>query len=445
MTDVGFSLASSRSVFEHRAVLIGRDRAGLLDRLHSLASGEPADGVVTGQADIRGKTVFVFPGQGAQWAGMATALLAESPMFAERLGECERALAPFVDWSVAAVLRGDPDAPPAERVDVVQPVLWAVMVSLAAVWRAHGVEPDAVIGHSQGEIAAACVAGALSIDCAARVAALRSRAIGEVLSSRGGGMLSVGLPAELVRARLDRWEDRISISADNGVRSLVLSGDGEALRELQTELVAEGARVKRIPVDYASHSAHVDELRERLLADLAPIVPATGEVPMMSTVTGTWVDGTSLDAGYWYSNLRQTVRFAPVIRALAAAGHAAFVEISPHPVVAMSVQETLDELDHRAVVTASLRRDDGGLDRLVTSIAELHVRGISPDWRTFCAGGTLVDLPTYPFQRKRYWLPEGGPAAPVGAGRRRRAPAVLAGRGARRRRCARHPVARRCW
>ncbi|HEX6352608.1 MAG TPA: SDR family NAD(P)-dependent oxidoreductase [Actinophytocola sp.] len=405
--DMAFSLATSRSTFAHRAVVIGRDPAELRTRLRSLAEGDTAPGVVTGLADLRGRTAFVFPGQGSQWAGMATALRTESTVFAESLADCEKALAPFVDWSLAAVLR---EAPDVLSVDVIQPVLWAMMVSLAAHWCAHGVHPDAVIGHSQGEIAAACVAGVLSLDDGARVVALRSKAIREVLGGRGGGMLAVGLPADRVAGRLPTG---VSIAADNGARSVVVSGDGDALDDLATLLAAEDVRVKRVPVDYASHSAHVDDLRDRLLVDLAPIMPRDGAVPMLSSVTGAWVSGGEMDARYWFENLRRTVRFAPVVRDLTARGYAAFVEVSPHPVVAMSIQETLDEAGHEAVVVGTLRRDEGGMDRFVASAAELHVRGVSPDWTAFCAGGTLVDLPTYPFQRKRFWL-DRPPEAVVG-------------------------------
>jgi acyl transferase domain-containing protein len=400
--DIGLSLVTGRTSFERRAVVIARERDDLMAGLGALADGDSARGVVPGLADVRGKTVFVFPGQGSQWPGMAAALLEESKVFAERLRECEQALGRFVDWPVTAVLRGEPDAPPADHVDVVQPTLWAVMVSLAAVWRAHGVEPDVVIGHSQGEIAAACVAGLLSLEDAARVVALRSKAIGEVLG-RGGGMLAVGLPAARVHAYLDRWQDRVSIAADNGAGSVVLSGDADALDELALGLVAEGVRVKRVPVDYASHSAHVDALRERLLKDLAPVVPRPGQVAMMSTVTGGWVDGETLDAGYWFENLRRTVRFGPVVGELGGRGHLAFVEVSPHPVLTMSIQETLDELGLNAAVTATLRRDEGGVERFATSLAELHVRGVSPDWTAFYPGSRPVELPTYPFQRGRYW------------------------------------------
>ncbi|MBT2229989.1 type I polyketide synthase [Nonomuraea sp. NEAU-A123] len=403
VADVGFSLATTRTAYRHRAVVVGRDRAELLAAVRGLAAGEQVPGAVGGVAGVPGKTVFVFPGQGSQWAGMATDLLDESPVFAEHFAACERALTPFVDWSPAQVLRGAPGTPPLERVDVVQPLLWAVMVALAGLWRSYGVRPDAVIGHSQGEIAAATVAGGLSLEDGARVVALRSQAIGAVLAGRGG-MASVGLPVEELTARLGRRPGDYSLAAVNGARSVVVSGSPGALGELVAELTAEGIRAKLIPVDYASHSAQVDELRERLLQDLGPIRPRAGEVPMISTVTGDWIDTAGLDAAYWHANLRQTVRFDAAVHALVAQGHAVFVETSPHPVLTMGIQETLDALGRDAVVSGTLRREDGGQARMLTSLAELHVRGVDVDWSAVYPGARRVDLPTYAFQRERYWL-----------------------------------------
>ena len=403
LAGVAYTLATGRASLDHRAVVLAEDAA---EALRALAAGGSRPDVVTGTADVRGKTVFVFPGQGSQWTGMATALLEQSPVFAERMAECDAALGKFVDWSVIAVLRGEPGTPPADRVDVVQPMLWSVMVSLAALWRAHGVEPDMVIGHSQGEIAAASVSGALSLEDGARVVALRSKAIGDVLGGRGGGMLAAGLPATELLTRLDAWNGRISLAADNGATSAVLSGDGEALDELRDQLQAEGFRAKRVPVDYASHSAHVEHLADRLLADLGPITPQAGSVAMTSTVTEEPVVESTVDAKYWFTNLRTTVRFAPVVAKLAEAGYTRFVEVSPHPVLTMSIQETLDEGGHSGAVVGTLRRDEGSLTRFATSLAEHSVRGGAADWASLVPGGRIVDLPTYPFQHKRFWHEE---------------------------------------
>ncbi|MYR63344.1 acyltransferase domain-containing protein, partial [Streptomyces sp. SID625] len=203
-----------------------------------------------------GRSVLVFPGQGSQWVGMAAGLLGESGVFADRMAECGRALAPYVDWSLADALGSEGLL---GRVDVVQPVLWAVMVSLAGVWGSFGVVPDAVVGHSQGEIAAACVAGGLSLEDGARVVALRSRAVG-VLAGRGG-MASVALPVGEVRGCLEEWGGRLSVAAVNGPSSTVVSGDADAVAALVEGLVGEGVRARLIDVDYASHSSHVEEIR----------------------------------------------------------------------------------------------------------------------------------------------------------------------------------------
>ncbi|MEU8919264.1 SDR family NAD(P)-dependent oxidoreductase, partial [Streptomyces nigrescens] len=298
-------------------------------------------------------------------------------------------------------------APGLDRVDVVQPVLWAVMVSLAEVWRVHGVEPAAVVGHSQGEIAAACVAGALSLDDGARVVALRSKAI-RALSGRGG-MVSVALSSSEASELIEPWGGRVSVAAVNGPSSVVVSGDADALDELMGGCRERGVRARRIEVDYASHSAHVESIEETLREVLAPVAPRTSAVPLFSTVTGDWLDTAAMDARYWFTNLRQTVEFAPAIEALIAAGHRTFVEVSPHPVLTVPLQEIVEAVGVEAVVTGTLRRDDGGLSRLYTSLGELYANGVDVDWSPAFAAHRprLVDLPTYAFQRRRYWLESG--------------------------------------
>ncbi|KJS57860.1 type I polyketide synthase, partial [Streptomyces rubellomurinus] len=248
--DVGRSLATTRAALEHRAVVLAADPPAALRRL---AEGEPSPQVVRGTATGRAEAVFVFPGQGSQWVGMGAELLDTAPVFAARIADCEAALAPYVDWSLTEVLRSGADL---ERVDVVQPVLWGVMVALAELWRSFGVEPAAVVGHSQGEIAAACVAGALSLADGARVVALRSRAL--LALSGEGGMVSLPLPAEEVAKLLEPYEGRVSVAALNGPSSTVVSGDADALEQL----VAGHERARRIDVDYASHGPHVEAIRE---------------------------------------------------------------------------------------------------------------------------------------------------------------------------------------
>ncbi|MFF0739653.1 SDR family NAD(P)-dependent oxidoreductase, partial [Streptomyces sp. NPDC004111] len=389
--DIGWTLATGRAAFAHRAVVVGAGRDELLHGLSTLEASNTA--ATTGH-----KTVFVFPGQGSQWTAMATELLATSAVFADRMQECADALAPFVDWSLFEVLD---DEEALRRVDVVQPVLWAVMVSLAELWRSYGVTPAAVVGHSQGEIAAACVAGGLTLEDGARISALRSKAL-LALSGRGG-MVSVPLPADQLRDR-----HGLSIAAVNGPASTVVSGDNEALEAV----LADFPQAKRIPVDYASHSAHVEQIKDELAQVLAAVRPRTGHTPFHSTVTGQLTDTAELDAAYWYENLRHTVQFQDTIEALLHTGHTVFVEASPHPVLTIGIQDTADTHDTDILATGTLRRDHGGLDRFFTALGVVHARGVQVDWqRVFDGSGArLVGLPTYAFQGERYWLE---PARPV--------------------------------
>nr|BFD95739.1 hypothetical protein KitaXyl93_70990 [Kitasatospora sp. Xyl93] len=385
---VGRALAG-RSRFDHRAVLSG------VEALEALVEGRSAPGLVAGTARPLGRSVFVFPGQGAQWVGMGGELYASEPVFREVIEACDAALAPFTDWSLVEVLTGGGSL---ERVDVVQPALFAVMVALAELWRAHGVEPDAVVGHSQGEIAAAYVAGVLSLDDAAKVVALRSRAL--VALAGQGGMLSLGVGHEQAAELVARWDGRLTVAVVNSADGVVVSGDLGALDELLAACEADGIRARRLPVDYAAHSAQVEAIRDQLLTELADITAQSAAVPFYSTVTGEPVDTSALDAGYWYRNLREPVLFEQTTRALLDHGHTVFVEVSPHPVLVSAVEETGHHHGCDLLVTGTLRRDQ---EDFLTPRARLHVHGVPVDWR-LPDDTEPVDLPTYAFQRRPYWL-----------------------------------------
>ncbi|WP_344451886.1 acyltransferase domain-containing protein, partial [Actinocorallia aurantiaca] len=325
-----------RAVLPERAVVVGSSDAELRAGLEAVAEGADVPGAVRGTAAAGARTVFVFPGQGSQWPGMAAELRAASPVFAAALAECAAALRPFTDWELDAVL-DDPAA--LERVDVVQPALWAVMVSLARVWEAAGVVPDAVAGHSQGEIAAACAAGALSIEDGARIVALRSRMIRSLSGS--GGMASVALPADEAREELRAWPGRLDVAAVNGPQTTIVSGDAAALEEFLGRCAELGVFARRVNVDYASHSPHVERVRDGLLEALAPVRPRDAATAVFhSTVRGGPCDPSELTAAYWVENLRRPVLFQPVVEGLAAAGPTVFVEISPHPVLTGAIQDT---------------------------------------------------------------------------------------------------------
>ncbi|WXB19582.1 SDR family NAD(P)-dependent oxidoreductase [Pendulispora albinea] len=410
LADVAYSLATSRSHFEHRAVLVARDNVALRDDLDALARGQSTARLVTHPSTHSGKRVFVFPGQGSQWRAMARALLDSSHVFRDELQACERAFSPYVDWSLLDVLRGTADGGAdgadswMDRVDVVQPALFAVMVALAALWRACGVVPDAVVGHSQGEIAAAYVAGALSLEDAAKIVTLRSQSLTRLAGK--GAMAAVELDVDALHAYLAPLDDRISIAAVNGPRSTLISGDPDAVDALLRELDTAHVFARKVRVDYASHSPYIDAVQAELLSRLDGLSPRSGAIPFYSTVTGGRLDGASLDADYWYRNLRQTVLFAQATQCLLQDGYPFFIESSPHPVLTLALHETAAQAQVPATAVGTLRRDQGDAARFLLSLGELHAAGLPVDWQRFFQpwAPRRIALPTYAFQRERFWL-----------------------------------------
>jgi acyl transferase domain-containing protein len=417
--DIGCSLASTRSAFDYRAVVLAADLPELIAGADALARGEASVSIGHVVNPGKGDIAFVFPGHGSQWAGMALQLLEGSPVFARHIRACEEALRPHQGWALTDVLLQAPGAPSLERIDVVQPVLFATMVSLAGLWRACGVVPDAVVGHSQGEIAAAHVAGGLSLEDAARIVALRSRVLAKLAGK--GAMSSVALGAGDLEAWLVRYSGRVVIAVANGPRSTVLSGDADALAELAEACATEGIRVKRVVGAVgAGHSPVVESLREQLLEACSQLRPRSGGVPLYSTVTAERMDTELVDAEYWYRNAREPVRFEQTMRRLLDDGFREFVELSPHPLLATAMVDTIDEAlekPEETCIVGSLRRDDGGARRLLTSLGEAWSSGVDVDWSAIFmgSGAREVALPTYAFQRERYWFmpPVDGPAGPA--------------------------------
>ncbi|MGW5354954.1 type I polyketide synthase [Streptomyces sp. NPDC004031] len=418
--DIGWSLVATRSADRCRAVVCGTDHAELLAGLRAVAEGLHAEPVSAAEG-----AVMVFPGQGSQWLGMAVELLDTSPVFAARVAECARALGDFTDWSLADVLRGAPGAADISRVDVIQPVLWAVMVSLAAVWAHHGVRPAAVVGHSQGEIAAACVAGGLSLRDGARVVALRSRALRALAGQGAMASLALsGTEAERFLTGLGPTADRVTVAAYNGPASTVVSGPPEQVAAVVAACEAADGRARAIDVDYASHGPQVEALADTIRADLAGLRPGASGPAFYSSVTGAAQPTDALDADYWFTNLRRPVRFTAAVASLLAAGHRVFIEVSPHPVLLPALRDCVEEADVAAATVPTLRREQGGPRQVARALGDAYAAGLAVDWTRWFGGGDgegrparTVGLPTYPFQRQRYWLaPDEGRRTPPGSG-----------------------------
>ncbi|HET6707885.1 type I polyketide synthase [Amycolatopsis sp.] len=397
LAETAGALAAGRAVLDKRGVVVAGDREEAIAGLREIAAGQ---GVV-GDGARDGGVVFVFPGQGTQWVGMGRELLAESPVFAARMAECDTEIAALTGWSVLDVLRADEGL---ERIEVLQPVLFAVMVSLAAVWEAAGVRPDAVVGHSQGEVAAAHVAGVLSLADAVRVVVLRSDLFARRLVGHGA-IASVALSADDVRDRLAGYPG-LSVAGRNGPGACTVAGDDESLRRFLAECEAAEVRARIVPSTVGSHTAQVEPLRDELLDLLKDVRPEAGTVPFYSTVKPGVLDGERLEATYWYENCRHMVDLHGAVDALLDDGHRFFVEVSPHPVMVQPITGIVDDAGVDAVAVGSVRRQDGGLRRLLTSTAELFVRGVAVDWRGLLPAVPpgRVALPTYAFDQEHYWL-----------------------------------------
>ncbi|WP_394847041.1 acyltransferase domain-containing protein [Pendulispora brunnea] len=361
-------------------------------------------------ASHRPKVAFVFPGQGAQWLGMGRDLFARERAFREAMLACDRAVKGIVGWSIVDELLASEDVSNLGRLDVVQPLLFSIEVALAAQWTAWGIAPDAVIGHSMGEVAAAHVAGALSLEDAARIICLRSRLMRTM--SGLGAMMATELTVEEARETL-RGRDGVSIAVSNSRRSTVLSGHPQTLESIGQELTGRDVFWRWVKVDIASHSPQMDPLRDDILAAVEPIRPREARIAMYSTVVNARVSGGELVPEYWVKNLRDPVFFGDAVRAVVADGITVFVELSPHPILVPAIEQGLTELDASALVVPSLRRHEPEKHTMLASLARIYAAGHEPDWSAIHGGGKVVSLPSYPWQRASYWLPAAAaPAIP---------------------------------
>ena len=405
LRDVCFTASVRRSHHEHRLAVAGHTRRELVEKLAAFADGQTLPGLSSGRQSLgsRPGLVFVFPGQGGQWTGMGRELLAQSPVFREALERCEKAMRPYVDWSLLEQIAADEPHSRLSEIDVVQPVLFAIQVALAALWRSWGIEPDAVVGHSLGEVAAAHVAGALSLEDAARIICRRSSLLRRV--SGQGAMAVVGLSLAQADEILDGYREHLSIAVSNSPRSTVLSGDPAALAEVLDKLAAQNVFCRPIQVDVASHSPQMDPLRADLLRALEGLQPRAASVPIYSTVTGEAGDGATFDATYWVRNLRQPVLFATMVQRLIEADHTIFIEVSPHPILLPAIEETLHHLGRTGHTVPSLRRGQAEQVMMLEALGRLYTLGCPTDWRRlYPSGGRNISLPIYPWQRERLWL-----------------------------------------
>lgn len=405
LQDISYTAGLRRIHHEERLALISNSREDAYQKLKAFINAENGLEQLRGRKieSKRRKIAWIFPGQGSQWPGMGRSLLNSEPVFRSAIEECDRIMSRYVKWSLLAELQAEPEHSHLHEIDVIQPVLFAIEVSLAALWRSWGIIPDAVVGHSMGETAAAYVAGILSLEDAAWIICSRSKLL--LRTSGKGAMAVVELSLNEARTFVSKYKTLVSVAVSNSHNSTVLSGNPQALHEILATLERNGVFGRLIKVDVASHSPHMDPLREDLLKQLEHLQPRRGKIPMLSTVRGSFVDGPEMQGSYWVDNLREPVLFLNATQMLLDDGFDTFMEMSPHPILVGAIRQTVEQYEKPALALASMRREEDERTVMLTTLGTLYTHGCEPDWSQLFQSnkGAAISLPTYPWQRQRYW------------------------------------------
>jgi thioester reductase-like protein len=404
LADICRAAAIQRTPFEYRMAAVASSAKEMSGLLTTHASGEKSPFLVSHfQPDnvAPPEIVFVYSGQGPQWWAMGRELWSQEPVFREKIVECAEALRDLGGWDLRKELLAEEKKSRMSETEIAQPAITAVQIALTALWNSWGIKPAAVVGHSVGEVAAAYAAGVYSLADAMRVIYHRGRCM--ELTPLRGKMIAAGLTAEKALLQIKDYGDRLSLAAINSPNSVSISGDSDAVEEMAAKLEKLGILVRNVPVNYAFHSAHMDPVREELVASLKGLRPRAPKIPIYSTVTGDQITGKELSASYWWKNVREAVQFAPAIAKLASSGYDTFLELAAHPVLSNSMQECLAPI-RPGTVLPSLRRHTPERPTMLVSLAALCLRGVQPDWAAVIPGESQhVSLPTYGWDKKLYW------------------------------------------
>ena len=403
LADFLHTLCYRRSHHQHRLAFFINNPDELREKLQIISTGEQIASMATGTVEESNPAlVFIYTGMGPQWWGMGRELMEQEPVFMESLKSCDRVFQEESGWSILEELRKDEDASQVTKTEIAQPANFVIQVALTELWKSYGIEPVAVIGHSVGEVAAAYISGALTLEDAARVSIHRSR-LQATTAGMMGGMLAAGLTEQEALSTIAGF-DRVSIAAVNSPASVTLSGDREQLEQIARTLTERSVFNRFLQVEVAYHSPHMDSIEQDLAASLASLKPRKSRIPFYSTVTGDVLDGELLGRSYWWDNVRRAVHFKHGIETLLQKDFINFIEIGPHPVLGHSVKETATAAGKKVNLAASLNRKHPECQSMSESLARLYTLGFNPNWqRIIPPGGNYIQIPTYPWQREKFW------------------------------------------
>ena len=404
LKDICYTSATGRSHLNFRAVVVGNARDIMTEALNSFTQNEVTPKVITASTGSlkKRKIAFVFPGQGSQWIGMGRELYENNASFCQSINRIDRLMKPYLGVSVVQAYKNNIEETLLNQIDTIQPLIFAVQVALAETWQQWGITPDAVIGHSMGEVAAVYLAGGISLQDAIRIICERTKLMRK--QSGKGAMLVVELSLESAEKIVCGLEEKISIAVCNSPRSTVLSGDASTLDEVKLILEKQDVYCRFINVDVASHSPQMDLLRTDLLNVLAPVKSTQPDIPIYSTVMAQKIESAIFNSEYWVNNLREPVMFADSMSQLLKDGFDTFIEISPHPILVPAIEQCISHQKAQAIALGSLRRDENDTAMMLLGLGQLYVQGHPINWQgVFKHAGNTIALPSYPWANDRHW------------------------------------------
>ncbi|MBM7846683.1 type I polyketide synthase [Herpetosiphon giganteus] len=419
LADIGFSASRHADHHGYRLTVVGANHSALQASLEAFLANESRLGLSSGQAplDSIAGPVFVFSGHGSQWIGMGQQLFQTEPIFRAFVEECDRLLQPYANWSLIEQLHAPADRSllESDQIEIVQTTLFVLQTALAELWKHWGVIPSAVVGHSMGEVAAAYSAGVFSLAEAIQIIYHRSRLLQKVAQdpTLQGAMVLIEASFETVQSAIQPYANRVSIAAQNGPTTVIISGDAKPVLEIMQAFEAQGVYTRRVQAPGAGHSPHMDLITPELANQLRTLAPKPAQIPLYSTVLAQQISGSELTNDYWVRNVREPVLLSKTLECLINAGQHNFVECSTHPVLSIAIKQALRATDQTGLVIASLRRNEAEVSRMLEGLGSLHCAGYPVNWAALYPNGAILSLPNYPWQHERFWFTDG-----LGTGKR---------------------------